>query len=323
MDKKEYILRQFSRTNHKSYENYCITRIFHKLNDFEVQFITQQMFTRTGEDIALADLYLPQLNIIVEVDEAHHKNQTQEDKQREQDIINNKIKALEEVIPFKRKIYRIDATESIEKINQRIDEIVSEIKNAKVAMGIKFPKWEVNYHEPEYYINKGEISTEEKASFKTIQHVANLFNRYSEKKRVYNEDGKYIGTQQSFLDEEGSNILVWLPKLTINKGDYKGNPYLNTISEDGKIVNETPKNTESKAAFLNDHINGKKKEFTTRYLFAKYKDSNGEDRYRFRGIFELNKEESIKNGVRVWERKGCKVSLEKYHKKEQPINITI
>ena len=69
MDKKEYIVNQLKRTFHKKYENYCITRIIHKLDNEYIQFITQQLFKRPDGKFALADLYFPQLNISVEIDE--------------------------------------------------------------------------------------------------------------------------------------------------------------------------------------------------------------------------------------------------------------
>ena len=72
MDKKEYIVNQLKRTYHKKYENYCITRIIHRLDNEYIQFITQQLFKRPDGKFALADLYFPQLNISVEIDEPHH-----------------------------------------------------------------------------------------------------------------------------------------------------------------------------------------------------------------------------------------------------------
>ena len=44
MDKKEYIANQLKKTYGKKYENYCVTRIINKLDNFDVKFITQQMF---------------------------------------------------------------------------------------------------------------------------------------------------------------------------------------------------------------------------------------------------------------------------------------
>ena len=102
MDKKEYIANQLKKTFGKKYENYCVTRIINKLDNLNIRFITQQMFKREGEEIALADLYFPQVNVWVEVDESQHLNQTEEDKIRTQEVIKNnirsKLKNLEEVI---------------------------------------------------------------------------------------------------------------------------------------------------------------------------------------------------------------------------------
>ena len=73
MDKKEYIANQLKRTFNKKYENYCITRIYHLLKRNDVQIITQQMFKRKEDGkIALADLYFPQINLSIEIDEPHH-----------------------------------------------------------------------------------------------------------------------------------------------------------------------------------------------------------------------------------------------------------
>ena len=76
MDKKEYIANQLKRTFNKKYENYCITRIYHLLKRNDVQIITQQMFKRKEDGkIALADLYFPQINLSIEIDEPHHFSQ--------------------------------------------------------------------------------------------------------------------------------------------------------------------------------------------------------------------------------------------------------
>ena len=87
MDKKEYIVNQLKRTFHKKYENYCITRIIHKLDNEYIQFITQQLFKRKGKKIALADLYLPQVNVQIEIDEGHHLEQASDDFERTNEVI--------------------------------------------------------------------------------------------------------------------------------------------------------------------------------------------------------------------------------------------
>ena len=61
MDKKEYIIRQLSKTNKKNYENYVITRIWSLLNDLDVKFICQQ-YVKRPKGCGLADMHFPQFN---------------------------------------------------------------------------------------------------------------------------------------------------------------------------------------------------------------------------------------------------------------------
>ena len=75
MKRLEYISRSLSKIQHKKFELYVISRIIHKLDDPEIKYVFQQYAARdnnTGK-YALIDLYLPQLGIAIEVDEAHHK----------------------------------------------------------------------------------------------------------------------------------------------------------------------------------------------------------------------------------------------------------
>lgn len=317
MDKKEYIIKQLARTDHKRFENYCITRIFHKVDNLGLQFVTQQMFKRSDGKIALADLYLPQINMIIEIDEGQHLNAVEEDRKRDEEIIQNKVKVFEEVIIYDLKPKRIDTTQSIEKINQSIDDIVIIINRKVKDLNKLFKPWTCTYLEPKHYISIGKINAKEVPSFKTIQDVANLFNRYPDKKMVY-KDGRYIGTQTAyFKDKEGSNVRVWCPKLAINADDYQKNPYLNTISADGKRIRESSKNIDKAMKFVEDFIEGEKNSLAIRYTFAKYKDSIGEDRYKFRGVFKLNKEESQKESCVIWDKIGDAISLKEYHENFQ------
>ena len=85
MDKKEYITNQFRKTFGKKYENYCLTRIYSLVGRDDLQIITQQLFKRKNT-IAYADLYLPQINMWIEVNEAFHNRQVVEDKLRRYEI---------------------------------------------------------------------------------------------------------------------------------------------------------------------------------------------------------------------------------------------
>lgn len=76
-----------SKIKHKKYELYVLSRIVHGLNDPGIKFKFQQYAKRNGNGkYALIDLFLPQFNIAIEVDEAYHLAQLTEDEVRQNDI---------------------------------------------------------------------------------------------------------------------------------------------------------------------------------------------------------------------------------------------
>jgi len=298
---KNYIILQLGRTNKKNYENYCITRIYHLLNRSDIQFITQQMLKRNNSKIALADLYLPQLDVWVEIDEGHHLNQEEEDEKRTNEvlIIENKKKHFEEIIHVKNKPYRIKITnKTLEEINEQIDTIVHNIKNKIRNLEDQklFTPWKALYEKPSYYIKKGYLKLSDRQAFRTIQEVSELFNK------------GYKGTQRAwFKDKPNSKITVWCPKLKFEKSD-KGE-FDNFISPDGKTIYESKSTNEfNYKEFIDKYNEG----YTTRYVFAKFKDSSGRNMYRFRGVFELDLKQTKDLKKVVWRRIGEQINLSEY-----------
>jgi very-short-patch-repair endonuclease len=298
MDKKEYIANQLRRTFNKKYENYCITRIYHLLNRLDMKIVTQQLFRRDNGKIALADLYLPQINLIIEIDEGHHLDNKENDEKRTEEIIKNKITMFEEVVYYDLQIERIDVTRSIEYINQRVNEIIVLINEKINNLKEKFIPWKEEYNSPERYIKLGYIDAKDEVKFRTVQEVSELFNKgYKGIQRVW------------FSDKDGSNVRVWCPKLKLNGYDY-GVRYSNEMTLDGEIIYEFF--PEDNSRFIDEATIGTHKNLTIRYTFAKFKDSSGEDMYRFRGVFELDKEATIKEKKRVWRKIDDRIELKKY-----------
>lgn len=81
--KRDYLIKTFSRTKRKDYENYIINGIWHKLNRIDIQPITQQYVKRSDGKYALIDLYFPQINLGIEIDEEYHVKNSAHDSQRE------------------------------------------------------------------------------------------------------------------------------------------------------------------------------------------------------------------------------------------------
>lgn len=305
MDKKEYIANQLKKTFGKKYENYCVTRIINKLDNLNVRFITQQMFKRDGEEIALADLYFPQVNVWVEIDESQHLNQAEEDRIRTQEVIKNnirsKLKNLEEVVyieleePERINIFDKNRIITIEEINKRIDDIVEKINARILELGDKFVPWVNVYNTADEFVKKQSIEKNDNAKFRTLQDVSELFNK------------GYHGNQLAYFNvSKEDNEYAWCPKLKLNEDDFKNNLYENEISDDGVYIFESSKEKNDK--FVLDALKTNEK----RFVFAKYKDETGDFSYKFLGVYILDRNKTMNLNKRSWKKIDSKISLNKY-----------
>ena len=98
--KRDYLVRTFSRTTGKKYENYILTAIWHKLDRSDIQPVTQQYIKRSHGHYALVDLYFPQLRVGIECDEPYHRRQWEKDYGRDLEM-EQMLSASEETKDFK------------------------------------------------------------------------------------------------------------------------------------------------------------------------------------------------------------------------------
>mgnify|MGYP005718271779 FL=1 len=115
----DYILRTFSKIQHKKWELYVITRIIHLLNDPELEFVCQQLIKTPQNNRYLADLCFPALELYFEVDELQHskKEHLASDKNRMKEIIDasNFTEKRIQIYDSERKI------KSLREINKEVD----------------------------------------------------------------------------------------------------------------------------------------------------------------------------------------------------------
>lgn len=270
MNKRDYLVKTFSRTKRKDYENYILTAVWHKLDNMNLKPVSQQYVKRPNGTHALMDLYFPQLHIGIEVDEAYHQDNQTGDKLRMDDIIS----AVNEESIKDFQCFRLDATKSLEEINERINEVVVGIKDKASKTTLK---WQTYEEELQHLKLKKYLTIYDDVSFMDIKDIANT---------VFGKNSKRY--QRSYFRLK-DKIWLWCPKLSITiNGDAKSaaGGWLNFLAEDWSYIDESHQDEaiveERKENYIEEVNFGRE-----RAVFAKYKDNLGFNRYRFVGIFKI------------------------------------
>ena len=96
-------------------------------------------------------------------------------------------------------------------------------------------------------------------------------------------------------------LNIWFPKL------YDNPEWQNSLSDDGETLREVSKrnNAEHFEGFLKRYRAGE--EIFKRIVFAHERDSSGVAMYRFKGLFVIDAEASIRSGIVTYRRKAKRV----------------
>jgi hypothetical protein len=279
--KQDYIVASLSKLNHKKWEFYVITRVFHILNDLEIEFVCQQPVfhqEKSAFRMRLLDLYFPQLGLCLEVNESYHNKDEQKikDEKRKKSILERRRKQVGvkdvtplQIIPLNIFSEDTDRDRSIIEINQDIDEFVKLVRLKKHELKENFQSWDYEYSfKPERFIKKGILNVDEHPTF-LYQHSA---------LKCFGFTGK--GWQAAVWptnDELG--YQVWFVRLVPHK------MWQNSLNNDGTLLTETLLSAslaDEQKQLLNDRG-------TEKAIFARSKDDLGRTLYRFIGRFRLKK----------------------------------
>ncbi len=281
--KLEYMTRLFAKISKKKTETYVINRIWHQLDDDRVKFVVQQYIRRTQDKYALADLYLPQLGILIEINEPFHKNNVEVDRVRNEEISH--VTHSEPIV--------IDCDNSIEEIHSQISNVVQQIKQAIAEQGDKFIPWDGGSTlSVEYHRNKGYLKVDEHEYVRTIDEAFAIFGAKAKHRGFLRVAGASIPNKP--------NEFVWCP----NSGH---RIWCNELSEDGLEIREYNKTDEQTRK---KHVERYLSDNQRRVTFFREKDELGFCFYRFVGVFELNKDKSEQENKCVWERISEEYQLE-------------
>lgn len=294
----QYIAKLFERTSKKKYENYTISRLWHKLSDIDIEFIPQQYVKRNDLNYSLTDLYLPQIGLHVEINEpAHNANEEKilADKIRNQEIImqtNHNLK----IIDFSTKDPNNDSKiiiKTFEEINKDIDDLVLYIESeiTKKKQNKIFKPWaDPKEFSPDYHLEKGYLNADENPNFTKIADICKLFSA-KEPKRGFLRKG---GVQNPM----NKRYFIWWP----NEDNKQWNNY---ITEDDSLIFEKHNNPETCISHIKDVINKNE----TRIVFFRSTDVLNFKFYRFKGVYIIDHEQTNNENGIVWKRIDKSIKL--------------
>lgn len=263
--KLNYLSKIFSKIDKKGIETYVISRIWNKLDNLDIKVVCQQ-YVKRKKGYALLDLYFPQINFGVEVNEPHHLNREEEDRMRKKEV----------EVAVGVTIRTIDCSKSIEQVHQQIDNVVAEI-NRIIVNTPNFKPWlEKKTFFPEYYREKGVLKVEDEVMLLKTDDICAIFGI----KAPLRAGGTDLA----------DNIIVWWPNA-VHKN------WANEMSADGKTITEYHKG-DRRTQHVQEHL----AKVQRRITFYRKRDLFGQNYYRFVGVYELDKEKSLAENKCVWRR---------------------
>lgn len=269
-EKQDYILRCIKKKSRKKWEFFIITRIVHGLNEDDIEFVTQQLVRRPDGTRALTDLYFPQFDLHIEIDEEFHDRQLDKDAKREQDIIEltgHTIKRIKISDDNKN-------TRDIDEIRTDVDRLISEIKDMKqkAICENRFEPWDwENRYLAGPVISKGLVSIRDNVVFKTQLEALRCFGF------------KGRGFQRgAWVIPDGTHDVVWFPRL------YQHGMWINELTEAGQTIRECAINEDGKLSIKKQIENEAKHPGRKHIVFAKARDVLGFNLLRYVGSFRMN-----------------------------------
>ena len=285
MQKLSILSRSLSKIKHKRYELYVLSRILHLLNDPGIKFNFQQYARRVGDKFALIDLYLPQFNIAIEVDEVYHKTQLTADEIRQREIENN-------IEP--QDVIRIDCSEGIVDVNKQISNCVEKIKEAKeiAEQEGRYEAWD-GLSGYEHYRQKGVLSLKDNQELSSPTEICNIFGILNAPQR---------GSTVWYRDKDES-YRIWWPRENYEDADknISGDWYNKMTGDKIEEYCLKPGNGNGHNP-RQEHLEKVINEDRPRIVFYAKRNMLNERLYRYVGVFKLDVEESRKEGKCVWKR---------------------
>jgi hypothetical protein len=270
MMKAEYILRILAKIRHKGWELFVISRILHKLEDDEIEFVTQQFVRGSNGERYLTDLFFPQFGIHLEIDERQHLDSSQADKLREQDIVR-----VTEQDMYRIQVFNEDrSAKSVSEIRVHTDHFVEKIRRLKLnnEKENNFVPWDLDAkYASATVISRGYLDITDNVTFRLQVEALRCFGF------------KGRGWQKGRWNiPDGTDDWVWFPRL------YQNYIWNNEMSSDGAHIFQRAINDQSREYNATQNAEARLVKQGNVIVFAKAKDALGENVLRYVGTFRHN-----------------------------------
>lgn len=282
--KQDYITESLRKVRHKKWELFVISRILHGLDDDEIEFVTQQLVRRGNGSRALTDVFFPQFNLHIEVDEPFHNHQVAADENRQQDIVSI----------TNHDFWRIPLSDDsgkhldLPEIRSKIDKLVAhlkKLKNDSVQCG-RFEPWDwAERYSATRAIRRGYVSVDENSTFRLQIEALKCFG--------FKGKGYQRGVWKI---NDKSDDVVWFPRLYPH--------YIWNNEFDGEHIYERVANgltakqeQDAISSLKKQRDEGKNHKDRKTIVFAKVKDPLGQNLLRYVGTFKMNTDDSAERCV--------------------------
>lgn len=273
MEKMIYVAKMLNRrTVRKNYENFVVNAIYAKLNNPHLIPVTQQYVrSKVSRKYCLLDLYFPQLNYGIEVDESYHHTREQQlsDKERAE-----YVKSVIECNEGRIAIYKDAHTpHSYTHIKSQIDAEVAKINKMIAEKESREGKliWKDNDDLKAEVIQRGTFHVNDQVDYKGITEIYNITGHPAQQ----------IGRCFIRLNE---HYFLWVPPLSIRLDDGSirlVDKWVNTLNEDRTEITEV-----DEKGNRYDIPEGPSREQFQRIVFMKMRDRFGLPCVRFVGVFK-------------------------------------
>ena len=293
MTKVDFITNSLSKIQHKKWELYVISRVIHLLDDLEIEFVCQQHILLGNVKSAFANLFFPQFNLYLEVNEKAHAD--------EQNKKLDAIRQHEILQAIDAKQYRIEtfvekesaSDNKLHDLNFKIDLFIEFFRKEKQQFcenrPSQFQPWDLQRkYDPQTFIDLGYLDSRDNPCFKTHRDALRWFG-YTK--------GHY--QRATWRHSSWTRTQVWFPRFV------KHGVWRNELSDDERQITETLLDSTQIMKHENEDQSS-----IVKYTFAKTKDRLGNRLYRFIGSFTFNEKKLIDGKlVRTYELVDSKIDL--------------